>query len=428
MGKSVKKQSKEVTKGKPTLSATQLRNARKRRSKQKKANVAKKLRRDPSLQYIRNPCGAPIVRKAKSFFAEKKIKFPVILGKTKGWRTLAKLAVRSVDNQLTLGLFQKGSHHLVSATTSEAHHVLINRAADFVQRIARELDVKPFDEEAGTGNLRFVLFSLERSSGKVQISLVWNGTQNKDELDGLCKGIMGAASKYGVSVHSLWVHRNGSWKHSNAIISHEEGSWDCRYGNKNGTKEFLPGQDVPLHFPPTVFRQGNIDAFGEIVNRISSHLKAAYQEKPRCVELYGGVGTIGLHLLKSCRSFTSSDENPFNVDCFQRSLRETSSKVKVKYESLAAAKMLPFLKKAELVIVDPPRKGLDEEVVDALCSSSECMATSLVYVSCGFEAFQRDCNDLITRGGWTLKSASGHVLFPGSDAIETLAFFAKLSC
>ena len=48
----------------------------------------------------------------------------------------------------------------------------------------------------------------------------------------------------------------------------------------------------------------------------------------------------------------------------------------------------------------------------------------LVYVRCGFKAFRRDC-DVLVKGGWTLEHAEGHVLFPGSDAIETLAFFVR---
>ena len=51
----------------------------------------------------------------------------------------------------------------------------------------------------------------------------------------------------------------------------------------------------------------------------------------------------------------------------------------------------------------------------------------LTYISCGFDAFQRDADALLDSGKWRIYHAEGHLLFPGSDAIETLAFFARTS-
>ena len=79
------------------------------------------------------------------------------------------------------------------------------------------------------------------------------------------------------------------------------------------------------------------------------------------------------------------------------------------------------LRRAQLCIVDPPRKGLDHEVLTALGKRGP---TRLIYVSCGFPAFKRDCLDLL-RKKWRLVHAEGHVLFPGADHVETLAVFDR---
>ena len=62
----------------------------------------------------------------------------------------------------------------------------------------------------------------------------------------------------------------------------------------------------------------------------------------------------------------------------------------------------------------------------------------LIYVSCGFKSFQRDASFLLGGagggggagagggGGWRLVHAEGHVLFPGSDHLETLAIFDRI--
>jgi tRNA/tmRNA/rRNA uracil-C5-methylase (TrmA/RlmC/RlmD family) len=109
-------------------------------------------------------------------------------------------------------------------------------------------------------------------------------------------------------------------------------------------------------------------------------------------------------------------------------LLPSKEQTKVSYISKNAADMVQHEKvfssnKAEILVVDPPRKGLEEEVCTALCTSKNTKL--LVYVSCGFDAFQRDCKALLESGKWVLEHAQGHLLFPGSDAIETLAFFVR---
>ena len=100
---------------------------------------------------------------------------------------------------------------------------------------------------------------------------------------------------------------------------------------------------------------------------------------------------------------------------------------RVGYESKNATDMvlgnsIRAFQQTNIILVDPPRKGLEEPVLNLLCSSS-INAKLLVYVSCGFEAFKRDCGALLDSGKLSLNQAEGHLLFPGSDAIETLAFF-----
>ena len=103
---------------------------------------------------------------------------------------------------------------------------------------------------------------------------------------------------------------------------------------------------------------------------------------------------------------------------------------------------------ADVIIVDPPRKGLEQEVLDELCKeinpnqdyveSANMLTTPdhlanwandakyLIYVSCGFEALARDAERLLTsNAGWRLESATGYILFPGSDHVETLCCFRR---
>jgi tRNA/tmRNA/rRNA uracil-C5-methylase (TrmA/RlmC/RlmD family) len=127
-------------------------------------------------------------------------------------------------------------------------------------------------------------------------------------------------------------------------------------------------------------------------------------------------------------SIECSDENPYNKVCFEKTLSELHKKKYKKraiYISTPAASRANDLHKFNLCIVDPPRKGLDKEVVDALITLNQnSILRRLIYISCGFKGFSNDCQQLLTK--WRIIHAEGHVLFPGSDHIETVAIFDRI--
>ncbi len=125
-------------------------------------------------------------------------------------------------------------------------------------------------------------------------------------------------------------------------------------------------------------------------------------------------------------------------------------KGKVSYMVASAAKALHEGQAlgADVIIVDPPRKGLEDEVLTQLCKphnpnqeyTEDPMflsgprhsinwtndAHTLIYVSCGFDALASNCDKLLKgNAGWRLDSATGYVLFPGSNHVETVAVFKR---
>lgn len=344
--------------------------------------------------------------------------------------------------------------------------------------------------EAEMGQLRYIGVNIDRSSGGAQLTLVWNGKSGveDEQLEKLVAAILRKTvlcksgevageeppmkrqrrrgrrgdnkesqgkddatksnnddNNIKVSLHSLWINYNSCWKHSNRIFEYDASCWRHVAGptsitehlrfptpkseGQKGVADPTPlSYPVPLHFPPTVFRQANLDSFTNIVGRIRERV-LKMDEKPFCIELYGGVGTIALNLSDAVSHIVSSDENPNNLKCFQDSVRQLPAEIQplLEYKQKNAADMVTsepdLFQKCELLVLDPPRKGLEDEVVDFLCKGDCSSIKLLVYVSCGFQAFQRDCDALLESGRWRVDFAEGHVLFPGSDAIETLAFF-----
>ncbi|GMP29646.1 hypothetical protein CsSME_00004655 [Camellia sinensis var. sinensis] len=73
-----------------------------------------------------------------------------------GWRCRAKLAVRGSYTDPLIGLYQEGTHNVVDIPDCKAHHPNINAAVELLKQGIAELKVEPYDEDQGTGELRYV--------------------------------------------------------------------------------------------------------------------------------------------------------------------------------------------------------------------------------------------------------------------------------
>ena len=439
------------------------------------------------------------------------------------WRTQAKLAVSSVStwsraSGCTIGLYQRNSHDVLSIPDCRVHHPSINRAVEVLVQATKNARTPAYDEDTGEGLLRYVQCQVELSTGKVCLSLVMNAEKFKEcqpHLSYLVKELKRIDSK---SWHSIWCHCNDS--RGNAIFARDVTRWHPVDGPPY-IRESIPGSDPVkreglLYFAPYVFRQGNLEGFGEI----SKEVRLAIPCGSKVCELYAGVGLLGLSALLyhgkqegedgsgGLQWLRCSDENPENARCFERAVNsmpmqitgrtpkkfqkqkgkkrgrkqrsgtkqsngemsikdlmdsmmsedgnsptppESDPSERVTYMQANAGSALYRGQAlgADVLVVDPPRKGLDDAVLEQLCQPhkrNQPYAESpnllshlprhtvnwtndvrtLIYVSCGFDALARDLDGILTsNGGWKLESATGYVLFPGSNHVETVVVLRR---
>jgi tRNA/tmRNA/rRNA uracil-C5-methylase (TrmA/RlmC/RlmD family) len=350
--------------------------------------------------------------------------------------------------------------------------------------------------------LRFVQLQVERTTNKIQLVLVWSASQLKEAQPMLTRLIKEIQKIDPTMWHSIWCNCNDG--PGNNIFSRNPRNWHHLAGPEF-VREPLPVGNVGwLYFSPLCFRQGNLDGFDIIANDVAR----AVPSGSKVCELYAGVGLLGLTSLSYHHNNVNedgtkeplvwvrcSDENPANPRCFSRSVgslspemtrhdagRDSPSTSQNTKKELTLAKIMEKMKAGEeifennpprtgpkatymvasagaalragqalganVLIVDPPRKGLDDDVLGELCKpinprqpmveSPDMLAVddnlvhwtndvkTLIYVSCGFDAFTRDCEQLLSSpAGWKLESATGYVLFPGSNHVETLCIFQR---
>lgn len=348
----------------------------------------------------------------EQFFASLGLLFPIHQGNHGHWRVRSKLAVRGKRGAPLIGLFNEGSHDVYEIPQCAAHHPAINTAQKLVKDWMISEGIAPYAEISHSGELRYLQFVVERSSGKVQGSFVLATPPSHGVIQkwqNLFDQLV-AHSPAGFW-HSLWLNFNALPR--NTIFSPD---WRLLYGEE-WLKEAIAGQH--FYFLPGTFGQANLALF----ERLIESLKSALPPCKSLVEYFAGIGIIGTCLLPEAKEITLIESNPESKKCFEKTYQHLPQELqkKITYDCCRAEDALHRFQNADIVIVDPPRKGLDRAFLKALAASP---VKELIYISCGWTSFQRDCKELISQD-WKLTKTEGYHFFPGTPHIETLAFFIK---
>lgn len=423
----------------------------------------------------------------------------VVPSKVQSWRTQAKLAVAPQSSPWSrdgchFGLYQRYTHTVMPIPNCAVHHPAVNRAIQALETCTKRVGIAAFTEQTREGGLRYVQCQVVRSTGRICLTLVWHTSELKQAQPALSRLIKALQAEAPDLWHSIWCHCNDGL--GNNIFHRNPRRWHRLVGPEFVREPLPAGDDGWLYFTPMAFRQGNMDGFGILATDVAR----AIPPNAKVCELYAGVGVLGLtalayhakHSEQPLQWIRCSDENPANPRCFQRSVESLPRSVtgpakarsvesdedeeamtladltklveegknslpsseplgpKMSYQVASAAQALRSGQAlgANILIVDPPRKGLEDAVLDELCKpfqpnqpyveSSTLLSIpdgkvhwtndlqTLIYVSCGFDALARDAERLLTSpAGWKLESATGYVLFPGSDHVETLCVFQR---
>ncbi|AFZ68544.1 class I SAM-dependent RNA methyltransferase [Deinococcus peraridilitoris] len=173
--------------------------------------------------------------------------------------------------------------------------------------------------------------------------------------------------------------------------------------------------DYDLSVSATGFAQVNPLAAGELYRAVG----AQAPELPvtaEAVDLYGGAGGLGLHLARRFSRVTVLDVAPEALRRGERDAQRLAlSNVRFVQGNASEAQG------ADLIVVDPPRSGLEAAARYAVQHSR---ASHLVYVSCDPATWARDVGEF-TRQGWILRSATPYDFYPQTSHVEVLSLLER---
>lgn len=348
----------------------------------------------------------PIFDEATQFFKNLfDYTLPISKGNLQGWRTRAKLAVRGTWQQPKVGLFKMGTHDTVDIPYCQVHHPAINKVADLVREWIVEERIEPYQENGWSGELRYLQLSVERSTNTVQLVLIVNMAIRKASIEKLVKKTDGL-------LNSLWINYNSA--RSNLIWGDK---WEQVSGQEWLVENFI---DQKYFFHPGAFLQANSSEYEELLKDLNREILP----HKKVVEYYAGVGVIGLSVLAQSQELNLSEFNKEGRSCFEenKKRRSTDEQMRCTYHEMDARKGISLLPLGEVVIVDPPRKGVEAALLEKMITSDTL--EQLIYVSCGWPAFKRE-SQVLQAQGFKLQFAKGYLFFPGTDQLEILAVFNR---
>jgi tRNA/tmRNA/rRNA uracil-C5-methylase (TrmA/RlmC/RlmD family) len=333
---------------------------------------------------------------------------PVVSGETSAFRHRARLAIRGRLGSPKLGLFELGTHRVVHIPNCLVQHPLINRVASVVRRALVDAKLTSYSDTAHAGLARYLQVVVERSSQTAQVVLVGN-SENAQPF-AACFDLI--RERLGAELHSLWW--NGNREHSNTILGN---AWQQVCGPASVVEHF---GGSAVHYPPGAFGQNNLG----IAERIIDHVRSQLPEGAKVSEFYAGVGAIGLSVLGRTRELRLNEVSPQSLLGLELGLGALTQAERAQITVIpgTAAEARACAEGADVVIADPPRKGLDSELTQLL---SERPPERFVYVSCGLTSLLRDAEQLTASGALRLTGLTAFNLMPFTEHVETVARFER---
>ena len=324
------------------------------------------------------------------------------------YRNKAQYPVQLQDGRPVAGFYAYKSHRVVPTGDCLLQCTDFSAGVAACLQWAEEHQISVYNEETGTGLLRHLYFRKGQATGQVLACIVINGTDLPGG-DALCAALRAAVPGL------VGVVLNSNTRRTNVIL----GDRDWVLWGKGELLDKLCGKTFAIG--PHAFYQVNHDQCEHLYALAGDF--AGLTGDQVLLDLYCGVGTIGLTLADRCRRLIGVEVVPQAVENARENARRNGIENAefLCADAAGAATQLAFQGvRPDVAIVDPPRKGCAPEVFAAI---DKMGIERLVYVSCDPATLARDLALLATMG-YIARRACGVDLFPRTPHVETVVLLS----
>ena len=316
---------------------------------------------------------------------------------------------RDRAGNIVTGFYRPRSHDIVPTERCLIQSETADRIAATVRAWMQEFDIPPYDYAAKRGAVRHIYVRVGEKSGESQLTLI-AATHKMPALDELIRRLRAQEP----SLTGILINHNQ--RGDNVILGDRT---NVLWGEPM-LEDRLCGHTFLLS--PEAFYQVNHAQAEQLYACAIGFAELTGQQT--VVELYCGAGTITLALAERAKRVIGVEIVPEAVANAERNAARNGVQ-NVEFlcadagqaaRQLAMRGVMP-----DVLVVDPPRKGLDETARNAIL---KMMPPQVVYVSCDPATLARDVAELCG-AGYVLERAQAFDLFPRTSHVETVALLRR---
>ncbi|MFB6468237.1 23S rRNA (uracil(1939)-C(5))-methyltransferase RlmD [Cytobacillus sp. Hz8] len=319
------------------------------------------------------------------------------------YRNKSQFQVGKKDEKVLAGLYGLNSHKLIHIDHCAVQHPKTTKATGKVRKILEKLNVPIYNERTKKGIVRTIVTRVGVQTGEVQIVLI---TTKKDLPHK--EQIVQEIKKRMPEVKSIVQNING--EKTSLIFGKETIALDG--------KEFIQESlgDLSFELSARTFFQLNPEQTVKLYDEVKQ--AAALTEKEKVVDAYCGVGTIGLWVADKAAEIRGMDIIRESIEDAKKNAARHGIK-HAQYVTGKAEDVFPRWAKEgwkpDVVIVDPPRTGLDGGLIQSLLKSAP---KKIVYVSCNPSTLAKDI--AVLSGKYRVEYIQPVDMFPQTAHVETV--------
>ena len=361
----------------------------------KQENVTDAFRRIGGLDVpVLDICPSPEVDRYRN-----KVQFPVGLDK---------------NGNPCIGFYAGRTHRIVPCPDCKLQPGVLNDIGNALCRFFAENGIQPYNEETGRGLVRHIFLRRGAHSGQIMVCLVCT-RPNLPNADALCTRLR----EQFADIATILLNVNS--KNTNVILGSET---HTLYG-PGYIEDTLCG--VPVQLGPLSFYQVNTLAAERLYGIAAQYAQLTPDDL--LLDLYCGMGTIGLSMVDHCRELVGVEIVPEAIESAKSNAARMGDAVAAKSRFFcadagqAATRLAAEGLHPDVVMLDPPRKGCDESTLSAVVRMAP---RRVVYVSCNPATAARDAAWL-EQNGYHAEKVQPVDLFPRTKHCEAVLLLTKLN-
>ena len=311
-----------------------------------------------------------------------------------------------------IGFYAGRTHRIVPCPDCKLQPSVLNEIGNALCAFFAQQGIRPYDEQSGKGLVRHIFLRRGAHSGQIMVCLVCTRAK-LPHAEQLCTALRGQFP----AISTILLNVNA--KNTNVILGSEN---HILYG-PGYIEDTLCG--VPVRLGPLSFYQVNTLAAERLYGVAAQYAQLTPDDT--LLDLYCGMGTIGLSMAEQCRELIGVEIVPEAIESAKANAARMGEAVAAKSRFFcadagqAATQLAAEGLHPDIVMLDPPRKGCDEATLSAVVRMAP---RRVVYVSCNPATAARDAAWL-EKNGYHTEKVQPVDLFPRTKHCETVVLLSK---